>query len=466
MVFNIILNSSNVTNSNNTFYSKSFIGGCLTIPQGSEICCSQIVIPYSWFNIASSYNNTTFAYYWNGYYPSTIWNGAMSGTTFTGSADSGSSGTFAAGQLVIGSNLPAGTTISSVSTSSVVLSNTFTTSSPTVITGIPTFTGYITMTTINGTSTPILTLSSTVTGSFALNTVLYSSDSGLAQNVYVSSLYSGTLGDVGSTYILSSEQTVSVGSSGSPIKFGFIGTYHSITIPDGFYEISEFNIYLQTYMISQNQYIYNSTLLQNQYFMDLRSNPVYYANQFILQAIPSSFTQYTAANSSYSYTLPSGFAFSPHGYTQQIDVANYITDYLGLTAGTYPSAPTTSSNNVLSNTTPIGSYVNSVVVRCNLVSNTATMPTDVLDTFYPNTTFGNNIVYQPPYEKWVDIIPGTYNNIYISFEDQDGNQIYAQDSNVMISLLLKFNYSNIPVELTSPAEIPKVQTINSLDFRD
>ena len=465
MVFNIILNSSNVVGSTNTAYVKSFIGGSLTIPQGSEMCISQIVIPYSWYNITKNYNNNSFSYIWNGYYPNVIWNGTSTSgnaTLASASADSGSSGSFGSGQLVVGSYLPAGTTYVSGTSNSITVSNNFTTSGTTVISGIPTFTGYVTMTTISGVSTPILTLSSIVnSATFALNTVLYSGDANLKSNVYVKSLYSGTLGAVGSSYILAN-QTVNVGSVGSPFKFGFIGTYNTITIPDGFYTVSDLNNYIQSYMISLNQYLYNSTLLQNQYFAYLYSNSTYYANQFILQGIPSSFTQYSTANPSSTYTLPTGFPFSALGYTPQISVVDFMSDYLGLLPAIYPSAPSSSSQSVISNYAPTGSYVNSVVVRCNLVNNNATSPTDVIDTFYPNTTFGGNIVYEPPYEKWVDIIEGTYNNLYIYFQDQDGNTIFARDNNVLISLLLKIpNYE--PVVQTIQTI---VQPIQPLDFKE
>lgn len=466
MVFNIILNSSNVVNPNNTFYAKSFIGGSLTIPPGSQMCVSQIVMPYSWFNITKNYNNNIFSYFWNGYYPSVIWNGTLSSTTFTGSADTGSSGTFVSGQLVLGDYLAAGTTVSTVG-ATIGLSAGATGGSPTVITGIPTFTGYVTMVTISGISTPVLTLSSTVTGTFALNTVLYSSNTSLGSNVYVKSLYSGTLGGVGSQYILGN-QTVAVASVGSPMKFGFIGTFNTITIPDGFYQVTDLNNYIQTYMISQNQYIYNSTLLQNQYFLNLFANSTYYSNQFILQSIPSSQTEWNTLNSGSTWTYPTGFAFSGLSYTPQVSIVANITDYLGLSAGIYPSTYSTSNASVISNITPVGSYVNSVVVRCNLISNDATTPTDILDTFYPNNDFGANIVYEPAYEKWIDLIEGTYNNMYIYFNDQNGNQIFARDSNVLISLLIKFGevYYDVP-SAPPPIETPvKVQIVNPLEFRE
>ena len=297
-VFNVILNSSNVINSNNSYFVKEFTTGGLSIPPNSQMAVSQISIPYSFFNITANYSNNKFSYIWNGYYPSCILNGTMSSTTFTGTTDTGSSGTFVANQLVIGSNLPAGTVINTVSSqTSLILSNTYSGTAPTILTGIPTFTGTISVS--GGVAT--LTLLTTVQGTFALNAVLYSSNSSLASNVYVVSLKSGTLGANNSTYVLSTEQTTSIGTS---FKFGFIGTYNSITITDGFYEVSDICNYVQSQMVSSNQYIYNSTTGQNYYFFYVYSNSTYYANQFILTPICSSLSQFTTANSGNTFTFP------------------------------------------------------------------------------------------------------------------------------------------------------------------
>ena len=63
--FNLVLNSSNVSNLYNTQYTYNFISGNFKIKEGSEICISQISIPYAWFNLNSAvYNNTTFSYNW------------------------------------------------------------------------------------------------------------------------------------------------------------------------------------------------------------------------------------------------------------------------------------------------------------------------------------------------------------------------------------------------------------------
>lgn len=64
MSFNIVLNSSNVSNNNtNTQLTYNFIQGGIQIPPGSEICVSQIVLPYAFFNISQYYNNLSFSYY-------------------------------------------------------------------------------------------------------------------------------------------------------------------------------------------------------------------------------------------------------------------------------------------------------------------------------------------------------------------------------------------------------------------
>lgn len=59
----LVLNSSNVTGNINSTYTYKFINGSYAIPEGSEICVSSAVIPYSFFNVSAQvYNNATFSY--------------------------------------------------------------------------------------------------------------------------------------------------------------------------------------------------------------------------------------------------------------------------------------------------------------------------------------------------------------------------------------------------------------------
>ena len=92
---------------------------------------------------------------------------------------------------------------------------------------------------------------------------------------------------------------------------------------------------------------------------------------------------------------------------------------------------------VLSSSTPNLTQVNSLTMRCSLVNNNVAMPTDILDSIPINTKFGSNINYAPNYEKWVKISSGTFNSFTISLSDQNLNPLYALDSNVSITLLIK-----------------------------
>ena len=60
MSFNLVLNSSNVMNSNNNIYQYNFINQSFKINEGSTICVGGITIPYSWYNITNVYNNKSF----------------------------------------------------------------------------------------------------------------------------------------------------------------------------------------------------------------------------------------------------------------------------------------------------------------------------------------------------------------------------------------------------------------------
>ena len=117
---------------------------------------------------------------------------------------------------------------------------------------------------------------------------------------------------------------------------------------------------------------------------------------------------------------------------------NNLTKLLGFSAGSYPPVTQSTNYSILSNLLPpVGSPVNSIIVRCSLIDNAVAMPTDILDSFSINASFGSNINYSPNYEKWISVRKGTYSNITITFVDQDFNNIAIVDPNVIITLLIK-----------------------------
>lgn len=247
---------------------------------------------------------------------------------------------------------------------------------------------------------------------------------------------------------------------------GVAQTY-TVNFPDGFYTVADLSNYLQQYMISQNQYFQNINTGENEYFISIQTNIVYYTNQIICSPIPSSVPDgFIAPPLGFNY--PNGFPNLGYNYTPQVIIQNNkFGSLIGYSAGTYPSAPTQSSTSLLGNITPNITIVNSIVVICDLVKNECASPTNILDTItISNVSFGDNIIYQPSYEKWVSISAGTYKHLTIQLIDQDFNIIQANDNNVMISLLLKQGKKSVLKVEDEKKIIPVENPIKPISFLD
>ena len=273
--FTLVLNSSNVvTNSNNTIFRYNFLNGNFKIPEESQMCVSSIVLPYSWFNITSTYGNNTFSF-------------------------------------------------------------------------------------------------------------RFQQASGVIS--------------------------------------------YSVVIPDGFYSVNDLNNYFQQFCITNGLYLINASG-QYVYYMVFTTNATYYGNQLLFYPVPTSLPS--------GYSIPSNWVGYPVSTAcPSITIPSGLGIFLGFNAGTYGGG--TTANGALSNKTPLGSNVNGILVRSNIVNNDVSMPSDVIDSIPINSSFGSNINYNPPFEKWVSIKSGVYNNLNVVLSDQNFNQIYARDTNTLITLIIK-----------------------------
>ncbi len=227
---------------------------------------------------------------------------------------------------------------------------------------------------------------------------------------------------------------------------GLYNTY-TVTFPNGFYAVSDLNNYLQQYMITQNQYLINNSTGQYLYFIEIFQNTTYYANQIICFAVPTSLSAgYTAPAAGFNYNNSTAYGYPTTTLTPQVIIPAYtgfngFGSLIGFTGGIYPPATQTTTYNVLSNTTPNATPVNSVIIQCDKCRNECTIPSNVLDAFPITSTFGSNINYSPSYEKWIKLDSGQFNDIVITLSDQNFNLISANDPNVLISLLINLGPS-------------------------
>lgn len=228
---------------------------------------------------------------------------------------------------------------------------------------------------------------------------------------------------------------ISSSYSNNTISFSFPQTgsqpTYTVNIQDGFYTVSDLNYYLQQYFIANSFYLINSAGI-NVYYISLQYNPTYYAIQAVLTVLPTSLPV--------GWSQPSGWRGFPltTTLTPQLIVNNSgISKYLGFTQASYPTTPQTSSQSFLSNETPIGSNVNSLTIRCSLITNKLSFPSDLLDSVPISSNFGSNITYEPSFEKFISCSPGQYNNLDVLICDENFNNIQMKDSNVVITLLIK-----------------------------
>jgi hypothetical protein len=210
-------------------------------------------------------------------------------------------------------------------------------------------------------------------------------------------------------------------------------TNTTLDIPTGFYSTADLNNYLQQEMISLGAYLINSSN-QFVFYAAIVQNQTYYANQLIFTKIPTS-AEATAAG----LTAPPGFAgFPTMSQTPGLifPVSNSIGTNLGFTAGGY--GPFTVDTSILSNKTPVGTNVNSLIVHCNLANNPVTMPSDILDSIpIENVAFGANLNYAPSFERFVNITDGTYNSLIITLTDENNVNIVSQDSRILLTFVLE-----------------------------
>ena len=232
---------------------------------------------------------------------------------------------------------------------------------------------------------------------------------------------------------------------------------YTITVPDGFYTIAQLNTYLQQYCINNGLYLIASTggvtptLGSNVYFISCQTNSNYYSVEFDFFPLPlSAAISSTGAGTGVSYKYPSNFPTTTTGFTSNFNpllivpavaAGDNITfsSLIGYAPGTYPSASPYNASNVVigsqSTFAPEVTPVQSIIIGCSLVSNKFGVNNAVIGSFgYQNTTFGQVILYQPGFAWYSNMLDGSFNNIIITFWDQNFNPLPIYDSTVTVEL--------------------------------
>ena len=221
----------------------------------------------------------------------------------------------------------------------------------------------------------------------------------------------------------------------------FDGVEYTITIPDGYYEISDLNSYFQSIMIANTHYMTNSAG-QFIYFLEFVVNTSRYAVQI------NSYPLDADIQTTNGYNLPTGATWSvPTTSTlSQFKVnTSGFGEVLGYEIGSYPSTQVGSTTlSFLSSKAPQITPYSSILVSCNLVNNRAVIPSNILSSYTPlGTSIGSLFTFEPNYLQFADVEDGQYTQLVLEFRDQLNRSIIIRDPNMLISLYTETKNKNI-----------------------
>ena len=222
------------------------------------------------------------------------------------------------------------------------------------------------------------------------------------------------------------------------------GTY-TVLVPDGFYDINALNNYLHFTMVQNKHYLVDA-VGNFVYFITLGINTTQYAVEVNCFGID---VAVAAAN---VWVLPAGATWVlPNNFiVPELGVGlNNFGLVIGFAPGFYPNAliagvppaqvqnpAYTSDQQFLSTFTPQVSPVASFILTCSLINNNYAVPNNLIYSFAPTGTIGEQFTVAPNQYVFIDVLPAQYNRFQVSFIDQSFRPVAIQDPNMTIMLII------------------------------
>ncbi len=212
----------------------------------------------------------------------------------------------------------------------------------------------------------------------------------------------------------------------------------TLTIPDGAYNISDLNNYLQYWFIANGLYITNNTTGLNKYYASFTISPTSYAVNFtttlIESALPAGYTSGGA-------NMTNAFANSAGLKHMQVTIlsTNNFKDIIGFNANTFPPSATgngttyTKSSDYIPNVNPI----NAIQMRLNCAFNSFSSNSTLIHVFTnKDVPIGAQIDASPIQLQFVPCT-GSHRELNLTFYDQAGRILNILDPNIVVKLIFK-----------------------------
>jgi len=233
-----------------------------------------------------------------------------------------------------------------------------------------------------------------------------------------------------------STPNISAANNNNTFQYIWIdGTTKTVTMPDGFYEISDMNNFLHQTMLNNGHYLTEISTNNAVWFLTMSVNTSTYKIDLLsFPMVSSVYTSalYTVPTSSPTWTVPAT-STNP----QFVIPATLFDNVIGFEPGTYPAANnntsiTTSSSTLPPQVNPLSSYL----VKCNLVNNPFGIPNSLIYSFPPSGSFGQQFVVAPNEYSFIDAQDGFYNTMRIEITDQNDRPTVLLDSNINILMVI------------------------------
>jgi hypothetical protein len=212
-----------------------------------------------------------------------------------------------------------------------------------------------------------------------------------------------------------------------------------IVIPDGYYDISSLDEYLQNQCQTIGFYLQSTNGLSNLYFIEFLTNPQRYSTQINLFFIPLSLPTGFIMPSNSCFTLSSGSAKTAYFYfptASTNSVYGGLSDIFGFNSGT--CLPTFNNNTTetenLSVKCPKVSPITTYIIACNLIYNPLTIPNNLMTQINLGGSLFGGIIKYTDYPNFISCRTTSTQYIQIELYDENLNPLEIND--VQMSLIL------------------------------
>lgn len=202
----------------------------------------------------------------------------------------------------------------------------------------------------------------------------------------------------------------------------------NVVIPDGLYEISTINEYLQSVFIANGDYLFNGT--NNEYFAELVVNPTLYAVQVNTFPIPQP---------PYANPPPVGWVAPVNNSTQPtLTFPANFSAIVGFTPNFATAGNGSGSNySVVSTTAPQVQPNPNVYLALSNIQNPYSIPSSIIYAIAPNVDFGSQIIEVPPQFAWNTLLAGTYAELRLTILGSNLQPLPILDPNMTILLAIR-----------------------------